>query len=257
MLLSSLFPERIEAADDPELAAVIVDDIVDSGRTQEVWRQRYPDKPFFSLHLKDDPSQWVVFPWEKQEGCDGSLSSGMDIATRLLEYIGEDPKREGLLKTPERFAKAWQHWTSGYKQDPAEILHSFADGAEKYDEMILLRDVPLWSFCEHHLAPFFGVAHVAYVPNDRIVGLSKVSRLVSIYSHRLQVQERLTNQVADALQNGLEPKGVAVLIECRHTCMESRGIHQAGITTSTCALRGVFKDDAKAREEFLSGARGK
>jgi GTP cyclohydrolase I len=213
-------------------------------------------RPFYALHTKTDPTEWVVFPWEKQQHQDdGSLSSGEDIGTRLLEFIGEDPKREGLLKTPERFARAWRHWTSGYEQDPSTVLRSFADGAERYDEMILLRNVPIWSHCEHHLAPFFGVAHIGYVPDKRIIGLSKISRIVDVFAHRLQVQERLTNQIADALQDGLVPKGVGVLIECRHTCMESRGIHQAGITTSTCALRGVFRTETATRNEFLAGVK--
>jgi GTP cyclohydrolase I len=255
MLLETLFPDRIIALDDPEEAHVIVDDIVDSGRTRTHWMEQ-TQKPFMALHEKEDPSQWVVFPWEKTNGDTSPVqSSGEDIAVRLIEFIGENPKRGGLVKTPERFVRAWQHWTSGYGQDAAQYLHSFEDGAEQCDEMILLRGIPVYSNCEHHLAPFFGVAHVGYIPNKKILGLSKISRVIDVFAHRLQVQERLTNQVANALFEGLQPLGVGVLIECQHTCMSSRGIHQPGILTSTCALRGVFRTDAAARDEFLEGAR--
>lgn len=174
-------------------------------------------------------------------------------ATRIvLISVGEDPDREGLIDTPERVARAWKDWTSGYEQDPADVLTTFKDGGEKYDEMILLKDIPFYSHCEHHLAPFFGSAHIAYIPNGRIVGLSKLSRLLEIFSRRLQVQERLTAQVADSLMEHLEPLGVAVLITARHLCMESRGIQKQGHTTETSALRGVFLDVDAARAEFMS-----
>lgn len=240
--------------DSPTAADCIIDDIIDSGKTKEFFRQKYPGKPFFVLQEKAG-SEWVVFPWEKKLESDSSLGSGEDIATRLIQWVGEDITRGGLVKTPERFAKAWRHWTSGYNVDPSALLKTFTDGAEGYDEMVVLKSVPVWSQCEHHLAPFFGVAHVAYIPDKRIIGLSKISRIVDIFARRLQVQERLTNQVADALSEGLQPQGVGVILECRHTCMESRGIQQAGIVTSTCALRGVFRTDPSARAEFLQGCK--
>lgn len=170
----------------------------------------------------------------------------------LLLSIGEDPERGGLKETPHRAAKAWEHWTEGYRTNPRDVLKTFNDGAESCDQMVLLKDIPVYSHCEHHLAPFFGVAHVAYIPRQRIVGLSKLSRLVDVFARRLQVQERMTNQVADALFDGLSPEGVGVLVKCRHLCMESRGIARAGVETVTCALRGVMRKDGSARTEFLS-----
>jgi GTP cyclohydrolase I len=171
---------------------------------------------------------------------------------RLLGNIGEDPDREGLLETPARFLKAWEEYTRGYRMNPEDILKSFEDGAQSVDEMVIVRDIPVYSLCEHHLAPFFGKAHVGYVPDKRILGLSKISRLVEIFGRRLQVQERLTNQIADALDNNLKARGVAVVIECRHMCMESRGVRHTGATTVTSALRGSIKTNADTRREFLS-----
>lgn len=169
----------------------------------------------------------------------------------ILEIVGEDPKREGLIDTGERVKKAWSHWTSGYNQDARKVLKTFEDGAENYDEMVVVRDIPFYSHCEHHLAPFFGTATIAYIPDGKVVGLSKLPRILDIYSRRLQVQERLTVQVADAIDEVLEPKGVGVLLKARHLCMESRGIMQTGHHTVTSALRGVLKDEFPARSEFL------
>lgn len=169
----------------------------------------------------------------------------------LKDVIGEDPDRGGLIDTPERVVRAWRFWTSGYEQDPAALLKVFEDGAEKCNEMVLVKSLPVYSHCEHHMAPFFGVAHVAYIPDGKIVGLSKLSRLVDVFARRLQVQERLTNQIADAIQVNLNPLGVAVVVECRHLCMESRGIQRQGATTTTSAMRGVFMAEDAARMEFL------
>lgn len=162
----------------------------------------------------------------------------------------EGGTRPGTLETPERFAKAWVHWASGYGIDPGVILKQFEDGARSYDEIVLQKSIPVYSHCEHHLAPFFGIAHVAYLPNERIVGLSKLSRLVDVFARRLQVQERLTCQIADALEAHLNPRGVAVMLRCRHLCMESRGVQRQGTETVTSALRGALKA-GEARAEFL------
>lgn len=159
--------------------------------------------------------------------------------------------REGLAETPDRVAKAWEFWTSGYSKNPADILKTFEDGGETYDQMVLVRDIPIYSKCEHHLADIFGTASIAYIPNGRVVGLSKLSRIADMYARRLQVQERMTEQIADALWKHLEPRGVGVIIRARHLCMESRGICQQGHHTVTCSLHGVFKTDLAAREEFM------
>jgi GTP cyclohydrolase I len=148
-------------------------------------------------------------------------------------------------------AKAWEFWTSGYHMDPAVILKTFEDGAEGADEMVIVKDIPIYSKCEHHLADIFGTITIAYIPNGKIVGLSKLSRLADMYARRLQVQERLTNQVADALMEHLKPRGAGVIMRARHMCMESRGLRQQGHHTITSALRGVLKSDASARAEFM------
>ena len=171
---------------------------------------------------------------------------------RLLVSLGEDPDRAGLVETPSRLVTAWKHWTSGYTQDPAELLKVFEDGAEDYNELIVIRGIPVYSHCEHHLAPFFGKATIGYVPNGKIVGLSKLTRLVNCFSRRLQVQERLTIQIANALMTHLEPKAVGVVIRCRHMCMESRGISTAGEETVTSAMLGELQPNLALRTEFLA-----
>ncbi len=178
--------------------------------------------------------------------------TGEGLIRGLLKEIGEDPDREGLLETPARVMKAWRHWCQGYHQNPKDVLKTFEDGAQGVDEMVVVKSIELYSHCEHHMAPFFGVAHVAYIPSKRIVGLSKLARVVDIYSQRLQVQERLTNQIADAIQEGLDPIGVGVVIEAKHFCMCSRGVNKQGSTTITSALRGALKDKPEARAEFLA-----
>ena len=169
----------------------------------------------------------------------------------ILDVVDPDPDRGGLDETPTRAAKAWEFWTSGYKANPADVLKTFEDGAQGCDEMVVVRDIPVYSKCEHHLADIFGYATVAYIPNGRIVGLSKLNRLVDIFARRLQVQERLTNQIAEALMEHLAPHGCGVVIKARHMCMESRGVQQNSHTV-TSALRGVFKDDPTVRAEFFA-----
>lgn len=170
----------------------------------------------------------------------------------LIKGIGEDPTREGLLDTPKRVTKAWQFWCSGYDQNPSDVLKVFKDGGETYDELLFQANIPIFSHCEHHLAAMFGVAHIAYVPNGKVVGLSKLSRLAEIFARRLQVQERLTQQIADALMNHLQPSGVGVVLQLRHLCMESRGIQKTGTVTMSSALRGCVKDEPECRAEFMS-----
>lgn len=170
----------------------------------------------------------------------------------FLRSLGEDPDRPGLRDTPDRMTRAWQHWTSGYAQNPAEILTVFEDGAEQYNELIVVRNIPVYSHCEHHLAPFFGKATVGYVPDGRIVGLSKLTRLVDCFAKRLQVQERLTVQVADSLMQHLQPKAVGVVVRCRHLCMESRGIRAIGEETVTSTMRGELLTNLGMRTELLA-----
>ena len=168
----------------------------------------------------------------------------------ILKQLGEDPDREGLNKTPERVAKAMQFFTHGYDLDPAKILNS-ARFREDYQQMVIVKDIEIYSLCEHHMLPFFGKAHVAYIPNRYIVGLSKIARVVEAFSRRLQVQERLTTQVRDCLQEALSPLGVAVVIEARHLCMQMRGIQKQNSVTTTSAFTGEFESE-RTRSEFIS-----
>ena len=169
----------------------------------------------------------------------------------ILSLLGEDPEREGLLKTPERVAKAMSFVTKGYTQDPVEIITS-AIFKEEYQQMVLVKDIELFSMCEHHLMPFVGKAHVAYIPNGKITGLSKIARVVECFARRLQVQERLTVQIRDCIQEALNPIGVAVVIEASHMCMQMRGVEKLGSSTTTSAFTGVFLKDTRTREEFLT-----
>ena len=169
--------------------------------------------------------------------------------SEILGFLGEDPNREGLLKTPERVAKALQYLTHGYDLDPAEILRS-AMFKEEYSQMVIVKDIEVYSMCEHHMLPFFGKAHIAYIPNGQIVGLSKIPRVVDAFARRLQVQERLTNEIRDCIQDTLNPVGVAVVMECKHMCMSMRGIQKQNSVTTTSAFTGEFIND-KTRSEFL------
>lgn len=169
----------------------------------------------------------------------------------ILEQIGENPLRQGLLKTPERAAKAYTFVTQGYEQDARKILRS-AMFDEDYSEMVLVKNIELYSLCEHHMLPFFGKAHIAYIPNGKIVGLSKLPRIVDVFARRLQVQERLTIEIRDAIQETLNPIGVAVVIEAQHLCMQMRGVSKQNSATTTSAFSGAFMEDTKTREEFIS-----
>ena len=178
-----------------------------------------------------------------------------ELIRELLKEMGEDPSREGLEKTPGRVAKAWEYLTSGYRQDVREVLNG-ALFTEEYDEMVVVKDIELYSLCEHHMLPFFGRAHIAYIPDGHIVGLSKLPRLVDVFARRLQVQERLTEQVAQAVEDVLKPRGVGVVIEAYHLCMMMRGVQKQNSQTVTSAVRGLFRSDPRTREEFLSLAQG-
>jgi GTP cyclohydrolase IA len=173
-----------------------------------------------------------------------------DLIRRELELIGEDPRREGLLKTPERVAKSMRFLTQGYASSAEEVVGK-GIFKEEHDNMIMVRDIELYSLCEHHMLPFFGKAHVAYIPNGKIVGLSKIPRIVDVYARRLQVQERLTEEIAEGLCSVLDPAGVGVVIEAYHLCMMMRGVQKQNSKTITSALRGAFREDPKTRDEFL------
>jgi len=171
--------------------------------------------------------------------------------TKILELLGEDTQREGLLKTPSRVAKALTFLTEGYHQDPKEILNQ-ALFTSSNDEMVLVRDIEFYSMCEHHMLPIIGRAHVAYIPDGKVVGLSKIPRIVNVFARRLQIQEQMTEQIADAISETIRPKGVAVVLHARHMCMEMRGVQKINSTTVSSALRGLFKRDERTRNEFYN-----
>jgi GTP cyclohydrolase I len=174
-----------------------------------------------------------------------------DLVRKMLALIGEDPNREGLRRTPERFEKAFRYLTSGYRQDPEKLLNG-AMFSVCYDNMVVVKDIELYSLCEHHLLPFFGKCHVAYIPTKRVVGLSKIARLVNMYARRLQIQERLTSQIAKAIQENLAPEGVGVVVEARHLCMVMRGVEKQHSAALTSAMLGAFRENKQTRDEFLS-----
>ncbi len=174
-----------------------------------------------------------------------------DLARRMIALLGEDPGRDGLRKTPERFEKALRFLTSGYHQDPEKLLNG-AMFSVCYDEMVVVKDIEVFSLCEHHLLPFFGRCHVAYLPNKKVIGLSKIARLVNMFARRLQIQERLTSQIAKAIQERLSPEGVGVIIEARHLCMVMRGVEKQNSQAVTSAMLGAFRENQQTRNEFLA-----
>jgi GTP cyclohydrolase IA len=178
-----------------------------------------------------------------------------DLVRRMLVQIGEDPNRDGLRRTPERFEKALRFLTSGYRQDPAKILNG-ALFSVHYDEMVVVKNIEVYSLCEHHLLPFFGKCHVAYIPEKKVVGLSKIARLVNMYARRLQIQERLTSQIAKAVEDRLNPQGVGVIIEARHLCMVMRGVEKQNSIAMSSAMLGAFRENKQTRDEFLSLVHG-
>ena len=175
-----------------------------------------------------------------------------DAVKVLLSWIGDDPNREGLLDTPARVVKAYEDWFSGYSSDPVEYLKKVFYQTDGYDEMVVLKDISFESHCEHHMVPIIGRAHIAYIPNNRVVGISKLARVVDIFAKRLQIQEKMTAQIANAIENVLKPKGIAVVIDASHQCMTTRGVNKPESSTVTSAMRGVFKDNPRTRNEFLS-----
>jgi len=170
---------------------------------------------------------------------------------KVLEYIGEDPSREGLVDTPKRVTKAWEFICSGYKQDPIEIMRK-ALFTSTNSEMVIVKNIEFYSTCEHHLLPIIGKAHIAYIPNGKVIGLSKIPRVVNVFSRRLQIQEQLTEQIVEAINEAVNPKGVAVVINAKHMCMEMRGVEKICSTTVTSAFRGVFKENKEIKDEFIS-----
>jgi GTP cyclohydrolase I len=235
-------------------ATLILDDLVDSGATKAKYKEMCPKIPFVGLFdkVKEGITDWLIFPWESDHPM-GEDNVQQNII-RMIQYIGEDVNREGLLDTPNRIVRSWDELFSGYKKKPGELMTIFAK--DTYDEMVLCKDIELYSTCEHHWLPFFGKAHVAYIPDKHVIGISKLARLVDVYSRRLQIQERIGEQVAQALMEYLQPKGAACIIEATHMCMKSRGVNKQNSTMVTSSLKGVFLTKPAARQELLQLIKG-
>jgi len=232
----------INPVDNIEDCDVIIDDLIDSGKTKNQY-QKY-NKNFIGLFNKQTENElknkWLVFPWEQEE------KPVEDNFVRILQYLGEDTKREGLKETPKRYIKFLKEFL-----EPKEFNFTTFD-AEGTDEMIIQTNIPFYSLCEHHVAPFFGHASVGYIPNKKIVGLSKLARTVDLYANKLQNQERITTQIAERLMKELNPKGVAVVLKAQHLCMNMRGVKKYDTWTQTSKMLGIFKDDLNCRNEFLN-----
>lgn len=232
------------------LADVYVDDIIDTGVTRYKWGEECDGEiPFVALVDKlgrdsDLRKRWILFPWERMLHETGPAEN----VRRLLEYIGEDPERDGLKETPERVIKSYEKMFGGYKLNPEDVLKTFKDSC---DEMVLVKDIEFYSTCEHHMLPFYGKAHIAYIPNGKVIGVSKLARVLEIYSRRLQIQERLCQQVTKALEDMLKPLGVACVLEARHLCMVCRGVEKQNSIMVTSSLTGVFRDKPEVRAEFM------
>lgn len=181
-----------------------------------------------------------------------SREEAMQAVKTLIEWAGDDPTREGLVETPKRVVAAYEEFFEGYTQDPEDILRKTFEEVEGYDEMVIVKDIRLESHCEHHIVPILGTAHIGYIPNKRVVGISKLARIVDVFGKRLQTQETMTSQIANIIQKVLEPKGVAVVIDASHQCMTTRGVHKHESSTVTSAMKGIFKENAVTRNEFLS-----
>lgn len=235
---------------------LVVDDVVDSGAT----RLRYQNFDFAALHVKPETPKnayptlyqkvkdgWIDYWWENKN------TNIQDNIIRLLQYMGEDANREGLLETPDRVIRSYSELYAGYKMEVTDILKTFS--SDGYDEIVLLKDIELYSMCEHHMLPFVGKAHVAYIPDEKVIGISKLARLVEIFARRLQIQERLGNQITEALMEHLKPKAAACVIEAQHFCMRMRGIRKQNSVMTTSSLKGIFiEDSAKglaARNEIM------
>lgn len=247
-LIVAFLLKDFEVVFDPEEADAIVDDIIDSGKTFEkysgikvaLFGKKYSPKIDFIAEIKEG---WIDIPWEKEE------KTGEEGILRIIEQIGENPNREGLLDTPKRFVKAIKQVTEGYSRSFEKECTAF--DSEGFDEIILLKDVPFSSTCEHHLFPFFGKVHIGYIPNKKIAGISKLARIVDIFSQRLQNQERIGMQIADQFEKSLFPLAFGIVIEGEHQCMACRGVRK-NAKMITSVMRGIFKENAMARAEFFS-----
>ncbi len=234
----------------PEQANFIIDDIIDTGKTEKKYVTQYTNQFYALVDYQNEDQRikgtWIFFPWERMMNDDGPVEN----VRRLLEYIGEDPEREGLKETPDRVIKSYEKLFGGYKQKPADVIKVFED--DTCDEMVIVKNIEFYSTCEHHMLPFFGKAHIAYIPNGKVIGISKLIRIMEIYTRRLNIQERICQQITEALQGLLNPLGVACVLEATHLCMTARGVEKQNSIMVTSSLTGAFKEKGEARSEFMS-----
>lgn len=233
---------------------LIVDDIADSGKTLERFKDHKLKVVLFKkktcpaevLFAAEETEAWIEFPWEAGE------MPAEDAVTRIIEAIGDDPNREGIKDTPKRVVKSWRELFSGYQMKAEEILSTvFEDGVKDCDELVLCKDIEFYSTCEHHMLPIIGKMHIGYIPDKKVVGLSKLARLGDMYARRLQIQEKMTKQIADSLMEHLKPKGVAVIVTAKHFCMCARGVNKQNSWMTTSSMQGVLRENPAARAEFL------
>ena len=253
MIITAFCDKWIDVTPYPEQADFILDDLIDSGTTEKYYKEKYPNAQFHALFNKQTEPElkgkWIVFPWEVDHP-QGEDNIQQNI-TRQLQYFGEDPEREGLKGTPNRIVKSWKEIYSGYAEDPKDLLTTFKE-TDGYSQIVLLKNIELFSMCEHHILPFFGKAHVGYLPDGRVIGISKLARLVDIYSRRLQIQERIGEQVTNALMEYLNPQGAFCVIEATHMCMRMRGCSKQQSVMITSSLKGCFLKEHMIRSEMLS-----
>ena len=228
----------------PHAANYFIDDIIDSGKTKKDFQNRFANTPFYALFSRQKNEPWYSFPWERMQKEEGPE----DNIKRILEYLGEDINREGLQETPQRVVRSWDRIYGGYKIDPKSVLKVFTDVT--CDEMIVLRDCEFFSTCEHHLLPFFGKAHIGYIPDGKVVGISKLARLLEAFARRAQIQERIGEQITNTLMDVLKPKGCGVVLEAQHFCMTSRGVEKQNSVMVTSSLKDSFLEQ-DVKSEFL------
>jgi len=232
---------HLHSDEGPDMADIIVDDVVDTGKTKKYYQDLYPDKPFYAPFVNH--KNWIVFPWEKD-----MVTDAEEAVTNIIRHIGDDPKREGLVETPARVVKSWKELYSGYGKDPGKVLKVFTS---QQNQMVICKDIEFYSTCEHHMIPFFGKIHIGYLPGGHVVGLSKLARVAEIYARRLQIQEQMTDQIKQALSHGIpRNNGVIVIVEAKHLCMCGRGVGKQNSMMTTSAISGNFHEQP-TRNEFL------
>jgi GTP cyclohydrolase I len=248
-MILTAFLKKAKIVHKPENANFILDDVISTGCTLGTYVEKYGDDITYHALFETQfySNKWLVMPWET--ACPGGEDNIQDNITRILQYIGEDVTREGLRDTPKRVIKSYGEMFAGCHQDPKDIFTCFED--DTTDQMVLLKNIEMYSTCEHHMISFFGKAHIAYIPDKKIVGISKLARLLDIYAKRLQIQERIGKQVTDALMQYLQPKGAACIIEAKHLCMCQRGVSKQNSVMTTSSLTGVFLNEADTRNELI------